>query len=230
MAMCGGLLGLILWPDVAFGHGGGLNADGCHFNRTTGEYHCHRVPATLLPPSPFPLPVPSDSETRPRAEAMRFEGKVVSVSDGDSIVVLDSERKRIRVHLNGIDAPEKGSKDVPGQPYADKARVHLSGLVKGKRAVVVWHKQDKYYRIIGQVSVDGMDIGLAQLRAGLAWVYVDYIKEVPEPDRTAYLEAEKEARTACVGLWQGSDPMPPWDWRARKRKMTEQHDAVPEAE
>jgi hypothetical protein len=22
-------------------HGGGLNADGCHTNRKTGEYHCH---------------------------------------------------------------------------------------------------------------------------------------------------------------------------------------------
>lgn len=23
-------------------HGGGLDANGCHFNRRTGEYHCHR--------------------------------------------------------------------------------------------------------------------------------------------------------------------------------------------
>lgn len=23
-------------------HGGGLNADGCHTNRRTGDYHCHR--------------------------------------------------------------------------------------------------------------------------------------------------------------------------------------------
>lgn len=26
-------------------HGGGLNADGCHTNRKTGDYHCHRSPA-----------------------------------------------------------------------------------------------------------------------------------------------------------------------------------------
>lgn len=32
-------------PDVANAHGGGLNADGCHTNRKTGEYHCHRSPA-----------------------------------------------------------------------------------------------------------------------------------------------------------------------------------------
>lgn len=28
----------------AFAHGGGLNAEGCHNNRKTGDYHCHRGP------------------------------------------------------------------------------------------------------------------------------------------------------------------------------------------
>ena len=27
-------------------HGGGLNAEGCHNNRKTGDYHCHRGPST----------------------------------------------------------------------------------------------------------------------------------------------------------------------------------------
>lgn len=26
----------------ALSHGGGLNAEGCHNNRKTGDYHCHR--------------------------------------------------------------------------------------------------------------------------------------------------------------------------------------------
>tara|TARA_R110001606_G_scaffold99297_1_gene219118 strand:+ start:311 stop:646 length:336 start_codon:yes stop_codon:yes gene_type:complete len=32
-------------PLAAFAHGGGLNAEGCHTNRKTGEYHCHRASA-----------------------------------------------------------------------------------------------------------------------------------------------------------------------------------------
>ena len=28
----------------AMAHGGGLNAEGCHNNRKTGDYHCHRAP------------------------------------------------------------------------------------------------------------------------------------------------------------------------------------------
>ena len=27
-------------------HGGGLNAEGCHTNRKTGDYHCHRSGAS----------------------------------------------------------------------------------------------------------------------------------------------------------------------------------------
>jgi hypothetical protein len=30
--------------DLASAHGGGLNAEGCHTNRRTGDYHCHRAP------------------------------------------------------------------------------------------------------------------------------------------------------------------------------------------
>lgn len=33
--------------NVAHAHGGGLNAEGCHNNRKTGDYHCHRAPAVV---------------------------------------------------------------------------------------------------------------------------------------------------------------------------------------
>ena len=38
---------MITFPLLVFNlevlaHGGGLNADGCHNNRSTGDYHCHR--------------------------------------------------------------------------------------------------------------------------------------------------------------------------------------------
>ena len=36
---------LFLLPILAWGHGGGLNAEGCHTNHKTGDYHCHRTPA-----------------------------------------------------------------------------------------------------------------------------------------------------------------------------------------
>lgn len=46
MIMVRGLIFLLACtsPPVAFAHGGGLNADGCHNNRKTGDYHCHKPP------------------------------------------------------------------------------------------------------------------------------------------------------------------------------------------
>lgn len=40
----------VIWSGVkaapANAHPGGLNAEGCHNNRKTGGYHCHRGPAS----------------------------------------------------------------------------------------------------------------------------------------------------------------------------------------
>lgn len=32
-------------PQSILAHGGGLNSEGCHNNRKTGDYHCHRAPS-----------------------------------------------------------------------------------------------------------------------------------------------------------------------------------------
>jgi hypothetical protein len=41
-AAAAGLVLMLGAPAPAFAHGGGLNAEGCHNNRKTGDYHCHR--------------------------------------------------------------------------------------------------------------------------------------------------------------------------------------------
>ena len=35
---------LILFSNSLFAHSGGLNGQGCHNNKKTGGYHCHRTP------------------------------------------------------------------------------------------------------------------------------------------------------------------------------------------
>lgn len=37
--LCGAVLAVM--ASVTHAHPGGLNAEGCHNNRKTGEYHCH---------------------------------------------------------------------------------------------------------------------------------------------------------------------------------------------
>lgn len=39
----------IVVATPALAHGGGLNAQGCHNNRKTGDYHCHRGSSARAP-------------------------------------------------------------------------------------------------------------------------------------------------------------------------------------
>ncbi|MBA3068188.1 MAG: excalibur calcium-binding domain-containing protein [Hyphomonas sp.] len=54
----------------AFAHGGGLNAEGCHMNRKTGDYHCHRSPSSPPPPPR------TDGTARPQALYDRPAGEI----------------------------------------------------------------------------------------------------------------------------------------------------------
>lgn len=50
-------LGLLSASSYLLAHGGGLNAQGCHTNRKTGDYHCHR--AQSPPPTQSSSAAPS---------------------------------------------------------------------------------------------------------------------------------------------------------------------------
>ena len=136
-----------------------------------------------------------------------FNGLVVSVADGDTIVVIDGAKRRYEIRLQGIDAPEGG------QAFGDRSRQNLTGLVTEKEVTVAWFKRDRYGRIVGQVSINGRDICLEQIKAGMAWHYKYYQSEHTPEDRKLYADADVEARAARVGLWVDANPIPPWDFR-----------------
>ncbi len=139
--------------------------------------------------------------------AVTLQGKVIGVSDGDTITVLDASRVARKVRLAGIDAPEKS------QAFGDRSKQHLSELVFGKTVDVDWRKTDKYGRIIGKVIVGGQDANLSQLQSGLAWHYKAYESEQSIADRDAYAHAESGARVKRTGLWQDQQPTAPWVFR-----------------
>lgn len=136
-----------------------------------------------------------------------LQGKVVGISDGDTITVLDGNKTQHKIRLAGIDAPEKS------QAFDERSKQHLSELVFGKTVTVDWNKTDKYGRTIGKVIVNGQDANQSQIRAGLAWHYKQYEKEQLPADRSSYAQAEIDARTRKIGLWHDAAPIPPWDFR-----------------
>lgn len=141
------------------------------------------------------------------ANAITIAGKVVGVSDGDTVTVLDTSKTQFKIRLEGIDAPEKA------QPFGQKSKEHLSDLVFGKQVEVQSNKTDKYGRTVGKVLVNGKDANLEQVRAGFAWHYKEYQKEQSASDRAAYANAETSAQSNRLGLWRAPKPMPPWEWR-----------------
>ena len=148
----------------------------------------------------------------PLAQAETLTGRVVRITDGDTIVVLDDSKAQHKIRLQGIDAPERG------QAYGTKSKEHLSGLVAGKTVVVDYSKYDRYQRILGKVLVSGEDVNLEQVEAGMAWHYKKYQGEQSPSDRVKYSDAERAARRLRLGLWQDSNPVPPWDYRQADRE------------
>jgi endonuclease YncB( thermonuclease family) len=145
------------------------------------------------------------------AVADTLSGQVIAVSDGDTIGVLDAQRVTHRVRLAGIDAPELG------QPFSQRSKQHLAGLVHGRDVQVEWNKLDRYGRIVGKVLADDLDVCREMVAAGLAWHYKAYQHEQPAEDQKTYSGAEDAARQGHVGLWSEPQPMPPWEYRARRR-------------
>lgn len=39
-------------PSLSVAHPGGLNKEGCHTNKKSGEYHCHQNGKTVVKPAP----------------------------------------------------------------------------------------------------------------------------------------------------------------------------------
>ncbi len=139
-------------------------------------------------------------------------GRVIRVSDGDTITVLDGNNQKHKIRLKGIDAPESH------QAFGDISTQSLAELVFDKEVVISWDKKDKYYRILGKVIIDGSDINYEQLKRGLAWYYKQYEKDLSSEDMKNYFNAEVIAKKNSLGLWGDSNSIPPWEFRHRKNK------------
>ena len=125
--------------------------------------------------------------------------KVISVHDGDSLRASGHDIE-IKVRLVGIDAPEtKKRKHKPGQPFGQKAKKFLAGMVLNKTVDIKGYGTGPYNRILAVVYVDRKNVNLELIKAGLAEVY----KGRPPRgfDLSPYLTAEAQAKSQKRGMW-----------------------------
>ena len=137
-------------------------------------------------------------------------GKVVGVSDGDTITVLQ-DRTQYKIRLYGIDCPEFH------QDFGTRAKQFTSDQVFKKTVRVVQKDMDRYGRVVGIVYAGDICLNEEIVRSGFAWMYQQYCKE---PVCQEWKAIEAQVRESRIGLWSHPDPIPPWDYRRGVRETS----------
>ncbi len=141
----------------------------------------------------------------PRSEAPHMvSGQVAQVLDGDTLEVMVGKR-RVRVHVNGVDAPELR------QPWGKQARAALEQMVIGQQVDLLPVGPDRGSRLTAVVFVGESEVGAALVSAGNAWAD----RHALRPSDAGLCEVEQTAREGRLGLWSlpAAQRVPPWDYR-----------------
>lgn len=116
---------------------------------------------------------------------------VRSVYDGDTLTLDTGDKVRLR----WVNTPEL----KPPEAYGADARDFTKGLVLGKQVQLLGSgARDGYGRLLAGVEVDGANLSVKLLEAGLGHLFV-----IPpdDTDLTALLAAQEKARQARRGIW-----------------------------
>lgn len=144
------------------------------------------------------------------AAAESLSGRA-TVVDGDTLKLSGEV-----IRLHGIDAPESGQRCARSNggtwDCGKWARKQLTQLVGSGPVTCAGQERDRYGRLVAKCMRDGVDIGEAMVERGAAHAYRKYSLD--------YVDAEKRAFVAALGLWQG-DHLPPEAYRARQGRTAE---------
>jgi micrococcal nuclease len=182
--------------STAFAHPGGVDKNGCHVNRKSGERHCHARKQSAVDLS---------KPARAGDEGVLY-GEPVRIADGDTLVVK-IQGAEMAFRLSGIDAPELG------QPFGREAANTFAEIVGKQQCVMKVVEADVYGRTVVHLWVGETYVNAELVRRGMAWFDAEYAQ-----DETLYL-LEEESRQQKRGLWALAvqDRVEPWVWRKERR-------------
>lgn len=161
-------------------------------------------------------PVQAEASATTAAQTETVEGKVISVTDGDSFKIRLSSELLIRgmqlskgqeivVRLLLVDTPESVG-DRAGMPFGEEASDFAKNLLEGETVTLEFDKgelQDHYDRFLAYAYVDGKRVQNALVEEGYAM-----LRYIEEPN-TRYLdelrEVEAGARSEELGIWSIAD-------------------------
>lgn len=145
----------------------------------------------------------------PSALAEEFRGQVVSVFDGDSLLV-SRDKTSTKVILYGVDCPEIK------QEFGTQARKYTVDQCLGKTLVFKVHGMDTRGRTIAEVFLaDGSSLNEDLVRKGLAWWSDKYA-----PGERTLQSLHQSAKASKTGLWAAQNAVAPWLFRNGQKSVT----------
>jgi endonuclease YncB( thermonuclease family) len=144
----------------------------------------------------------------------QYQGKVLRISDGDTLQIRDNHGQKQRVRLAFIDAPETeqaGGRDSQRQ---------LQRLLDNKSVLVQVVDIDNYKRQVAIVWLQKQDINATQIATGMAWQYASIAKRQQTAQGYQYYHClEQSARSSKEGLWRNGKAQAPWEYRQQRRQQ-----------
>lgn len=129
---------IVLCANQVQAHPGRTNAQGCHTNRQTGEYHCHNSGTNTPPNSP---------------QTNVSSAQIVSVGDGHTLRVK-MQGQTVTIRLGCIDAPEMAQR-----PFGEQAKNQLQQILPAGQTVQVRSiDRDQYGRTVAELFLGGRSV------------------------------------------------------------------------
>lgn len=129
------------------------------------------------------------------AQKIVFQAKVTAVWDGATAVVETQSQTKFVVKCQATTAPQHG------ESYGESSRQRLSQLVLSKTVTVEYTERNDYGHILGTIYLNGEDVCLDQIRAGLASFDSKVPSNFSTSRRELYVNSEEYARNIGAGLW-----------------------------
>jgi len=164
---------------------------------------------------------PPKAQPRPSGQRLKVDPALITVEDGDNVLIRWSDKDTENVRILGIDTPEirRLEHNLPyDQPFGLEAKAFAQGAFAAATDVELIRSRtlDPYDRTLAYVFVNGRNFSVLVIKAKYSGETVGHYGDNGLPKEAAeVLAAAKEA---------GSSPLPfepPYQFRARMRALTD---------
>jgi endonuclease YncB( thermonuclease family) len=158
------------------------------------------------------------SQLRPHSQRIRVDPALVSVEDGDGVVIRWNDQDTEIIRILGIDTPEvrRLEHNLPfDQPFGPEARAFAQGAFAAATDVELLRSPtlDPYGRTLAYLFINGKNYSVLAIRAGYTGETVSHYGDNGLPRESA--EVQAAAKSAAPLPFE-----PPHQYRARMRTLT----------